>query len=438
MRRLRSTFCRLIERLPGLLVWSSSMAAAACHFLALPTEMRLLTYKHYFDRVPLRILTDTLHINTNTFALLRTCNQIYQEARSEVFWNPTLSFGSSEHMLFYLHALSDAKLRSVKHVSVRATPLAIDVHADFTDCTTFSLPDILNFITGLNLDTLTVLDCFHGPEAEEDGDAHDATYHAVTALIGRTYRWKELRFISESGKWLWDSRWEREPEHFRDCLAEREKLIRDKRGEAEVNVTSKELEVHLPDLHPSSPAHYSASAAAGSAHWTCAVDGSVDMFEIRQRSCNDIFGPYPALQTHASLGDPPNQLTASMKADLVSRAPYTRMASHEVDPDALDAVNWDWVVEDWAWSSMFRWQPIDRAYKERHRKTLAAQEKPKMPEGADARAHGGWPVQRILVVVRRATGVRVCTPEEALPHEVKELIAEHGWEGQRRAGRVVN
>ncbi|CAD6581401.1 MAG: hypothetical protein ASARMPRED_000602 [Alectoria sarmentosa] len=165
-------------------------------FLALPPELRNQIYASHFR---------TLTLVYPTFTpppLLFTSHQIHTEALPLLQKNATYNLLTTEHFVDYLTTLTPASLAQLRHISVRGVPFPVYPDDDDTRYHTHLFPSLLPLFPGLHLDTLEVIDAFHGKGVDEDGWGHEATYYHLEAMIKKGKGWKELVFKSVSDRWL--------------------------------------------------------------------------------------------------------------------------------------------------------------------------------------------------------------------------------------------
>ena len=105
-------------------------------------------------------------------------------------------------MVDFLTTLTPASIAQLRHISVRGFPFPVYPDDDDSCYHTHLFPSLLPLFLGLHLDTLEVIDAFHGKGVDEDGWGHDATYYDLEAMIKQGRGWKELVFKSVNDCWL--------------------------------------------------------------------------------------------------------------------------------------------------------------------------------------------------------------------------------------------
>ncbi|TFK71901.1 hypothetical protein BDN72DRAFT_837047 [Pluteus cervinus] len=163
-------------------------------FLSFPPELRARIYDIYLNETIVRIPGPAL---PNTLDLLATCRLIYNEASPGVISRVTFSVWCTEELLYFLSSLPDEKLRALRHVAVWASPVGFYLeYPNRPFFTTHLLPDVLHYISGLQLDTLVIRDGFHGPGIDEDGWGNKIPYNDVQTLLSKGKGWRELRYYT--------------------------------------------------------------------------------------------------------------------------------------------------------------------------------------------------------------------------------------------------
>ncbi|KZP26536.1 hypothetical protein FIBSPDRAFT_1040783 [Athelia psychrophila] len=159
-------------------------------FLALPSEMRLSIFEKLFQQIVISF-GGSLERQTEPFAVLFACWELYHEARTLLKRGITLHFASTNLMLQVLLPMSSEDRSQFRHIRVKGYSLP-------TDFSTTYLPTALDMLSGLQLDTLLVEDVYHD---DDDPLADEKTYWEVDALIG-TNGWRQLLYYSPTSEIL--------------------------------------------------------------------------------------------------------------------------------------------------------------------------------------------------------------------------------------------
>lgn len=165
-------------------------------FLTLPRELRDQIYASHFRSLTLTYPTFT------PSPLVFASHQIHTEALRFLRPNAIYNLLTSEHFIDYLTTLTPASLAQVRHISVCGYPLPVYPDDDDSCYTTHSFPSLLPLFPGLQLDTMEVIDAYHGKDVVEDGWGHNATYGDLEDMIKNGQGWKELIFRSASDRWM--------------------------------------------------------------------------------------------------------------------------------------------------------------------------------------------------------------------------------------------
>ncbi len=165
-------------------------------FLAFPGELRNQIYASHF-----RFLTLTYPTFTPP-PFVFTSRQIHIEALPLLRPSATYNLLTTEHFIDYLTTLTPASLAQLRHISVRGYPLPVYPDDNVPSYCTHLFASLLPLFPGLQLDTLELIDAFHGRDVEEDGWGHNATYDDLETMIKNGKGWKELVFKSASDRWL--------------------------------------------------------------------------------------------------------------------------------------------------------------------------------------------------------------------------------------------
>jgi len=162
--------------------------------LSLPKELRLEVYEHALSDTYYRIPSTPPSFS---IAWLRTCRHIYLEAASLVLPTIKFSFGTTEHLIFFLSSLSPEKVKQIRHITVHGTPFGLYLdYPWFGSYMTHTFCSALECFPGLQLATLTVRDCFHDNHYLEEPWGDIATYYDIQNLIKVGKGWRELRYVS--------------------------------------------------------------------------------------------------------------------------------------------------------------------------------------------------------------------------------------------------
>ncbi|KAN0090647.1 hypothetical protein V8E51_019226 [Hyaloscypha variabilis] len=140
--------------------------------------------------------------NTN---ILRTCRMISIEATPLLAPHITLSIWSTKAMIDYFSTLRPEIIQNLRYLRLQEgfpIPLYTQLHRN--SFTTFHVSDAFCMFPGLQLDLLTVGDCYHVEGCYYRGGADSSnvgTYQAVDGLI-RIDGWKELHFITPTTQFI--------------------------------------------------------------------------------------------------------------------------------------------------------------------------------------------------------------------------------------------
>lgn len=154
-------------------------------FQRLPQELRDYIYRLLFSNT--RFMFDThwegrVRPAPNGLALLRACRRARLEIGNSWLDHVLFCYGSCEDMLDHLSGLPAETLSLIRHARVGTTDLEISKEPGVY----YTLVSVLKFLTGLQLDELTVLDM----AVDEP-----VSYNSITRLIVESSGWKTLRYI---------------------------------------------------------------------------------------------------------------------------------------------------------------------------------------------------------------------------------------------------
>lgn len=201
-------------------------------FQKLPQEIRDLIYSHYFHSTRLShgeipfSWSRRIRVKTapNALALLRTCRRVREEVGASWLGQVLFNFEDCGSMLDKFTALPTDTLSRIRHLRIRGDTLMPSLPGYNPH---YRLASALKLLPGLQLDTLTVL----------RGCSDAISYDTLSALIGESDGWKELRYISHTSTLLgfanpavdiWapapqnDYMRKPQPEHWRSILLQRD------------------------------------------------------------------------------------------------------------------------------------------------------------------------------------------------------------------------
>ena len=165
--------------------------------LRLPAELRLTIYANYF-----RSLKPTYPHFCSSPALLLTSRSVYTAAQPLYIKNTTLDLRTTANLVDFLTSLSIARIKQLRHLSLRALPFPIDTDEDMGASCTYGFEYVLPLFPDLQLDTLTPTDAYYGPHVRENLWGHEATYCEVESFVEIGRGWRKLIYRSKSTKWL--------------------------------------------------------------------------------------------------------------------------------------------------------------------------------------------------------------------------------------------
>ncbi|KAF4629339.1 hypothetical protein G7Y89_g8812 [Cudoniella acicularis] len=168
------------------------------NFLMIPVELRRLIYKELFTT------TTTKHGFSSTSwthtSVLRTSRQLYKEARPIMLRNILLHFSSTCKFLDCMTDLPADDISQLRYIRTKSFPFPLYADEDAFSYTTYFFGALLPLFPGLQLDLLTVEDCFHDKDVN-DGFGDVGTYLDIQELI-TTKGWKELHYITPTTEWI--------------------------------------------------------------------------------------------------------------------------------------------------------------------------------------------------------------------------------------------
>jgi hypothetical protein len=130
--------------------------------------------------------------NQNT-SILRTCRQLYHEARPLFAPNILLDFSSTSTMLDTLTTLPPSIIENLRHMCLMSDPFPL-YRDDRISYTTFSMAHTLPMFPGLQLDVLTVEDCYHFSGIKNDRRGACGTYYDIQTAL-EADGWQELHYV---------------------------------------------------------------------------------------------------------------------------------------------------------------------------------------------------------------------------------------------------
>lgn len=165
------------------------------------------------------------HVFTQNTSILRTCRQLYNEAGPLLTPNILLHFASTATMLDTMTTLPPSTIESLRYMRLKSYPFPL--RCDDHYYTTFNMSSTLPMFPGLQLDVLTVEDCFHDPGVN-DGWGDCGTYYDIGSLL-REDGWKELHYITPTTEFMTSQN-----DAYKDRVAQPtgwNKMLREKDGE---------------------------------------------------------------------------------------------------------------------------------------------------------------------------------------------------------------
>lgn len=175
----------------------------------LPPEVRLQIYKHIFQSTTLTYRstidpeeTEPPHPprQRNILGILLTSRKIFQEAHPAWLQHTTFYFPNTSCFIFFLARLPPQILPRIRHITVKAFPVPLDYPPGSAVTIVHNITSLLPLFPGLQLDLLTVLDCFHDPDVN-DGWGDSGTYSLADDLV-ESDGWRELHFHSPTTEFL--------------------------------------------------------------------------------------------------------------------------------------------------------------------------------------------------------------------------------------------
>jgi hypothetical protein len=164
--------------------------------------------------------------NQNT-SILRTCRQLYNEAGHLLAPNILLEFSSTSTMLDTLTTLPPSVIENLRHMRLMSEPFPL-YRDDRIGYTTFSMAHTLPMFPGLQLDVLTVEDCYHFSGSKNDQRGACGTYYDIQTAL-EADGWKELHYVIPTTEFMTSDQ-----DEFRTRVAQPagwDKKLREKDGE---------------------------------------------------------------------------------------------------------------------------------------------------------------------------------------------------------------
>lgn len=166
--------------------------------LTIPLELRLNILTFLFSTFTIRHGFE--FTSTANTSILRTCKQLLQEALPLFAPNIRLHFRSPSVMLDALTALPRTTVERIRHIRLKSFPFPLYATREHPFYTTYNMTETLCMLPGLQLDTLTVEDCFHGTGGN-GGWGDVGTYDDIELLVSED-GWKEMRYITPSTRFM--------------------------------------------------------------------------------------------------------------------------------------------------------------------------------------------------------------------------------------------
>ncbi|KAH6678141.1 hypothetical protein B0J14DRAFT_582033 [Halenospora varia] len=166
--------------------------------LGIPIELKRLIFKSLFSSMITRHGFGTT--SSTSTSLLRTCRHFYKIARPIMLSNITLHFSSTCKFLDCLTNLTPDDITQLRYIRTKSFPFPLYRDEDFFPYTTHDFSSVLPLFPGLQLDLLTVEDCYHD-ERVNDGLGDVRTYIDATFLI-HSKGWKELHYITPTTEFM--------------------------------------------------------------------------------------------------------------------------------------------------------------------------------------------------------------------------------------------
>lgn len=188
---------------------SRALGAGAVHtqeqsrLFQLPRELRDVIYGYLFSST--RIThgkrdawgkQDSLRVlpkKDRILSLLRTCRRIETEVGNRWLGQILFNFEDPNTMMTKLSALPIEKTSAIRHIRVRGGLLTFHYPDENVS---YELVHVLKFLSGLQLDTLTVL------AVSSKGRFANISYNILNNLVQYGQGWKELCFISQDSEML--------------------------------------------------------------------------------------------------------------------------------------------------------------------------------------------------------------------------------------------
>ncbi|KAF2180165.1 hypothetical protein K469DRAFT_715783 [Zopfia rhizophila CBS 207.26] len=158
-------------------------------FLSLAAEIRLQIYEYYLPHVYVRIDSSGYHLP----ALLLTCRTVYEEAFPLMASNVVFSFFSTGYFIDFFSAISQETTKKIRHVFVHGTPFHISDPGEKGRRHSYDIRDAIEYFPGLQLETLSIRDPYHGPNIDECDCSSLRTYYNLEYFAAHGRGWRELR-----------------------------------------------------------------------------------------------------------------------------------------------------------------------------------------------------------------------------------------------------
>ena len=100
--------------------------------------------------------------------LLATNHQIRNEALPLNYKHATFNFKLAEHFADYVTSIDRSTINKLRRIRVKALPFPLYDPEEESFYTTYGFPNVLKLFPGLQLDTLTLFDAYHGENISED------------------------------------------------------------------------------------------------------------------------------------------------------------------------------------------------------------------------------------------------------------------------------
>lgn len=184
---------------------ASSNPLPSFRILDLPVELRQSIYEAHFGSMTVVHGFDTP--STVNTGLLLVSRQIHDEAKPFLASAVSLNFASTAKMLDCLTEMPRETLSQLRHVRLVGYPFPVGGGGgSSSDYMTHCMAAVLPILRGLQLDRLTVVDCYH----PGDGWGDMGTYYEIKSLIWST-GWRELHYLTPTTQFMTS-----EADHYND------------------------------------------------------------------------------------------------------------------------------------------------------------------------------------------------------------------------------